>query len=93
MSDYYKKEINELEKRIKEEFIDDDIKIKLLMIELYRIEETIKDKIIMIKELEDNIFCLENAYHNFCCTEEEEEEKEEELRFRDLMKRARSIKC
>ncbi|WP_210501955.1 hypothetical protein [Vibrio crassostreae] len=92
MSDYYKKEINELEKRIKEEFIDDKLKIDLLELELFRIEKTIKDKLKMIKELEDNIFCLENAYHNFCCTEEEEE-KEEELRFRDLIKRARSIKC
>ncbi|MFA0116025.1 hypothetical protein AB4407_20620 [Vibrio sp. 10N.261.46.E11] len=90
MSDYYKKRISELDKKLKEEFIDDKLKIDLLELELFRIEKTIKDKLKMIKELEDNIFCLENAYHNFCCTEEEEEE---ELRFRDLLRRAREIKC
>ncbi len=50
----------------------------------------------MIQELEDNISCLE--YDDLFDIDEndsleEEKEKEEELRFKDLIRRARNIKC
>ncbi|HCH1221554.1 TPA: hypothetical protein NKQ07_001306 [Vibrio parahaemolyticus] len=90
MRDYYKERISEIEKRIKEEFIDDDIKIDLLKLELFRIKEMIKDKLIMIQELEDNISCLE--YDDlFDMDESDSLEKEEELRFKDLIRRSREI--
>lgn len=90
MIDYYTKEKNELEKRIKEEFIDEDIKIRLLQLELFRIKEMIKDKLKMIDELEDNISCLE---YDDLFDIDESDSLEEELRFKDLIRRARKIKC
>ncbi|EIO3980540.1 hypothetical protein LQK36_004456 [Vibrio vulnificus] len=78
-----------MRKKLKEEYVDDDIKIELLELEVYRLENMIENKVEMISELNSEIYELESPLFldigDYC-------QDEELLRIKELIARAREIK-